>query len=99
MVVVWSLLNSLTRNTLGVMSLRVRGEAAKDIEIMVLRHQLTVLQQQVNRPAAEPADQALRLWLRRSDRVVFESAVRLLDSDPLVQTEHMAEQLRECIER
>jgi putative transposase len=33
---VWSLLYSLTRNTLGVVLLRVRGDAAKDIEILVL---------------------------------------------------------------
>jgi hypothetical protein len=36
----WSLLYGLTRSTLGVMLLRIRGDAAKDIEIMVLRHQL-----------------------------------------------------------
>jgi hypothetical protein len=49
---VWSLLYGLTRKTLGVMRLRIRGDAAKDIEIMVLRHQLTVLRRQVNRPAS-----------------------------------------------
>jgi hypothetical protein len=45
---VWSLLYSLARNSLGVMLLRVRGDAAKDIEILVLRHQLAVLRRQVN---------------------------------------------------
>jgi putative transposase len=34
---VWSLLYGLTRNTLGVMLLRIRGDAAKEIEILVLR--------------------------------------------------------------
>ncbi|HEU5158125.1 MAG TPA: hypothetical protein VFU43_14100 [Streptosporangiaceae bacterium] len=34
---VWSLLHSLTRNTLGVLLLRVRGDAAKEVEILVLR--------------------------------------------------------------
>jgi hypothetical protein len=52
---VWSLLYGLTRNTLGVMLLRIRGDGTKDIEIMVLRHQLAVLRRQVNRPALEPA--------------------------------------------
>jgi hypothetical protein len=62
---VWSLLYGLTRNTLGVMLLRIRGDAAKDIEILVLRHQLAVLRRQVNRPALEPADRVLLAALSR----------------------------------
>jgi putative transposase len=61
----WSLLYGLTRNTLGVMLLRIRGDAAKDIEILVLRHQLAVLRRQVNRPALEPADRVLLAALSR----------------------------------
>jgi hypothetical protein len=59
MPMVWSLLYSLTRNTLGVLLLRVRGDAAKDVELVVLRHQLAVLRRQVDRPALEPADRVL----------------------------------------
>ena len=36
---VWSLLYDLTRNALGMMLLRIRGDAAKDIETLLLRHQ------------------------------------------------------------
>jgi hypothetical protein len=36
-----------------------RGDAAIDLEILVLRHQLTVLRRQVSRPRFEPADRAL----------------------------------------
>jgi hypothetical protein len=61
----WSLLYSLTRNTLGVLVLRVRGDAAKDVEILVLRHQLAVLRRQIGRPALEPADRVLLAALSR----------------------------------
>jgi putative transposase len=62
---VWSLLYGLTRNARGVMLLRIRGDAAKDIEILVLRHQLALLRRQVNRPALEPADRVLLAALSR----------------------------------
>jgi putative transposase len=39
--------------------LLARGDAAKDLEILVLRHQLTVLRRQIPRPKLEPADRAL----------------------------------------
>jgi putative transposase len=39
--------------------LLARGDAAKDLEILVLRHQLTVLRRQTPRPRFEPADRAL----------------------------------------
>ena len=36
-----------------------RGDAAKDLELLVLRHQLAVLHRQTPRPKLEPADRAL----------------------------------------
>jgi putative transposase len=39
--------------------LLARGDAAKDLEILVLRHQLAVLRRQRPRPKLEPADRAL----------------------------------------
>jgi putative transposase len=38
--------------------LLARGDAAKDLELLVLRHQLTVLRRQLPRPKLEPADGA-----------------------------------------
>jgi hypothetical protein len=39
--------------------LLARGDATKDLEILVLRHQLLVLRRQVPRPKLELADRAL----------------------------------------
>ena len=50
----WSL-----RRLLQFALLRFRSERAKEIEILLLRHQLRVLERQVSRPALTPADWAL----------------------------------------
>ncbi|WP_041255970.1 integrase core domain-containing protein [Frankia sp. EAN1pec] len=62
---VWSLLYALTRNALGLMLLRVRGDTAKEAELLVLRHQVAVLRRQVNRPTLEPADRVILAALSR----------------------------------
>jgi hypothetical protein len=46
--------------------LLVRGDATKDLEILVLRHQLTVLRRQPPRPKLEPADRALLAAISRA---------------------------------
>jgi putative transposase len=45
--------------SIQLLALLARGEAAKDLEILALHHQLTVLRRQVPRPRLEPADRAL----------------------------------------
>jgi putative transposase len=50
----WSL-----RRLLGLLVLRCRSERQKEIEILLLRHQLRVLERQVGRPQLTQADRAL----------------------------------------
>jgi putative transposase len=58
--VVLSKLTYLTLcRSMQLLVLLVRGDAAKDLEILVLRHQLAVLRRQTPRPPLEPADRAL----------------------------------------
>jgi putative transposase len=45
--------------SIQLLALAARGDAAKDLEIVVLRHQLAVLRRQIPRPRLEPADRAL----------------------------------------
>ena len=45
--------------SIQLLVLLARGDTAKDLEILVLRQQLTVLRRQVPRPRFEPADRAL----------------------------------------
>src|SRR5215204_4912824 len=47
------------RRSIQLLALLGRGDASKDLEILVLRHQLSVLRRQVPRPRLEPADRAL----------------------------------------
>jgi putative transposase len=45
--------------SIQLLVLLARGDAAQDLEILVLRHQLVVLRRQTPRPTLEPTDRAL----------------------------------------
>jgi hypothetical protein len=51
--------------SIQLLALLARGDAVKDLEILVLRHQLTVLRRQVQRPRLEPRDRALLAAISR----------------------------------
>jgi putative transposase len=57
--VVLSFLYWVLRRLLELFVLRMRSEREKEIEILVLRHQLHVLERQVSRPQLRPSDRAL----------------------------------------
>jgi hypothetical protein len=57
--VVLSFLYWALRRRLELLVLRMRSEREKEIEILVLRHQLHVLERKVARPQLRPADRAL----------------------------------------
>jgi putative transposase len=56
----WSL-----RRLLELVVLRCRSEREKEIEILLLRHQLAVLRRQVAHPQLKPADRAFVAALSR----------------------------------
>jgi transposase len=67
---VLSILYLMVRRLLGVVPGSRSGEAAKDVEIAVLRHQVQVLRRQVRRPS-----------FRLFDRVFLAATARLLPRD------------------
>jgi putative transposase len=54
------------RHVISLLVLLARGDATKDIEIVVLRHQLAVLRRQIPRPTLQPTDRALLAALSRA---------------------------------
>jgi putative transposase len=56
----------LVRLMIDLLVLRCRRDRSKDVEILVLRHQLTVLQRQIARPRFEPDDRAILTALARA---------------------------------
>jgi hypothetical protein len=63
--VVLSLIYHLVSRGVDLVRIHRMNEAEKDIEILVLRHQLEVLRRQVGRVRYEPADRAVLAGLAR----------------------------------
>jgi hypothetical protein len=57
--VFWSLCYVVLRRALQLAALRFRSDDFKELEIVVLRHELAVLRRQAGRPQLRPADPAL----------------------------------------
>jgi putative transposase len=56
----------LVRFVIDLLVLRSRRDRSKDVEVLVLRHQLAVLQRQIARPCYEPDDRAILTALARA---------------------------------
>jgi hypothetical protein len=65
-VLTWLTFIVLRRLTPGGGERLPRGDRAKDLEILVLRHQLQVLRRQVGRPRFRPFDRAVLAALSRA---------------------------------
>jgi putative transposase len=60
-----SLVYLLLRQVLQLLTQLARDGGAKDVELLVLRHQVAVLRRQVHRPDLQPADRVLLAALSR----------------------------------
>jgi hypothetical protein len=58
-VVIFSLVYRLARRLFELLVGRTRSDASKDVDILVLRHEVSVLRRQVTRPRPCPADGAV----------------------------------------
>ena len=64
---IFSVVYLLTCRLLGCLMVLARGEASKDAELLVLRHENAVLRRQIGRVRYQPAD---RLWLSALSRLI-----------------------------
>jgi hypothetical protein len=65
LVVLWSFLYLVLGHVLRLLLLLVRGDRSKELEILVLRHQVAVLRRQVHRPDLGDGDRVLLAALSR----------------------------------
>jgi transposase len=63
---IWSFLYLVTRNLFALVWLLARPRRSKELEILLLRHELVILRRQARRPKLTRADRALLAALSRS---------------------------------
>ena len=75
----WSLVYLAVRSLLGLVELVGRSDRSKELEILVLRHELAVLRRRSPRPCRTLADRAFLAALSRS---LPRAALSLFDDAP-----------------
>lgn len=60
-----SVVYALFGRLLALVVLRGRGEASKDVELLVMRKEVEVLRRQISRPHLQPADRVVLTALSR----------------------------------
>jgi len=63
--VLFSLVYAVASRLLSLIVVRGRGEASKDVELVLLRHEIAVLRRQIPRPRLAPADRLIMAVLAR----------------------------------
>jgi hypothetical protein len=63
---VFTLIYAVVGRLLSLIVLRGRGEASKDVELVLSRHEISVLRRHVPRPRLEPADRMIMAAFTRS---------------------------------
>jgi hypothetical protein len=56
---VFALIYTVVVRLVSLTVVRGRGEASKDVELVVLRHEISVLRRQLPRPRLKPADRLI----------------------------------------